>query len=155
MIKRRAGRTLGLVVAGTMALAACGDDGFGPEPRNVVFAASLGIDLDAMTETPSGLFIKDDIEGTGDPVALLDTVSLTYTGWLVNGEEFDSGMFPATLGETALIPGFTEGIVGMRVGGTRTIVIPADLAYGSAGQGSIPGNAVLGFEIMLTSIVPA
>ena len=93
--------------------------------------------------------------GTGEPAALLDTVTLTYTGWLVNGEVFDSGGFPATLGVTALIPGFTEGIVGMRVGGTRTIVIPADLAYGSAGQGSIPGNAVLVFEIMLTLVVRA
>ena len=155
MINRRTGRTLGLAVAATLALAACGDDAFGPEPRDVEFAASLGIDLETMTETSSGLFFKDDIEGTGDPVALLDTVSLSYTGWLVNGEEFDSGMFPATLGETGLIPGFTEGIVGMRVGGTRTLVIPADLAYGSAGQGSIPGNAVLVFEIMLVSILTA
>jgi len=154
MIKRRTGRTLGLAVAATLALAACGDDGFGPEPRDVEFAASLGIDLDNMTETASGLFIRDDSVGTGEPVALLDTVTVTYTGWLVNGEEFDSGGFPATLGVTGLIPGFTEGIVGMRVGGTRTIVIPADLAYGSAGQGSIPSNAVLVFEIMLTSLVP-
>ena len=155
MIKRRTGRTLGLAVAATLALAACGDNGFGPEPTDVEFAASLGIDLDNMTETASGLFVRDDSVGTGEPAALLDTVTLTYTGWLVNGEVFDSGGFPATLGVTALIPGFTEGIVGMRVGGTRTIVIPADLAYGSAGQGSIPGNAVLVFEIMLTLVVRA
>ena len=155
MINTRRGRTLGLAVEATLALAACGDDGFGPEPTDVEFAASLGIDLDTMTETASGLFFKDDSVGTGEPAALLDTVTLTYTGWLVNGEEFDSGGFPATLGETGLIAGFTEGVVGMRVGGTRTIVTPADLAYGSAGQGNIPGNAVLVFEIMVTSIVPA
>ena len=152
---RSTGKMLRMTAVLSLALAACGDNLFGPEPSDVEFAASLGIDLDLMTETASGLFYRDDIVGTGEPAALLDTVTLTYTGWLVDGEEFDSGGFDATLGETALIAGFTEGIVGMQVGGTRTIVIPADLGYGSAGQGSIPGNSVLVFEIMVTALVEA
>ena len=108
-----------------------------------------------MTLTDTGLYYRDDVVGTGEPAALLDTVTLPYTGWLVDGEEFDSGGFDATLGVTGLIAGFTQGIVGMRVGGTRTIVIPADLAYGSEEPGGIPANAVLVFEIVVTMIVEA
>ena len=153
MIKRSSRRTLGLTGAVTLALVACGDTLFGPDPRDVEFAASLGIDLGSMMETTSGLFFRDDFEGTGEPAALGDDVTLTYTGWLVDGEEFDSGGFTATLGVTGLIAGFTEGLVGMRAGGTRTIVIPANLAYGSAQNGIIPGDAVLVFELIVTAVV--
>ena len=153
MIKRSTGSTVGVRAALTLALVACGDTLFGPDPRDVEFAASLGIDLDSMMETTSGLFFRDDLEGTGEPAALGDDVTLTYTGWLVDGEEFDSRGFTATLGETALITGFTEGLVGMQAGGTRTIVIPANLAYGSTPNGIIPGDAVLVFELIVTAVV--
>ena len=113
MIKRSTGRALGLAAALTLASAACGDDVFGPDPEDVEFAASLGIDLDAMTETESGLFIRDDVVGTGDPAAVGDQATVTYTGWLVDGEQFDSNELVALLGVTGLISGFTEGIVGM------------------------------------------
>lgn len=156
MIKKRSGGTVGVAVAVTLALVACGDNPLGPDPRAVEFAASLGIDLDAMTETASGLFVRDDVVGTGEPAVLGDQVTLAYTGWLVDGEEFDSSnAFVVTLGVTNLIAGFTEGVVGMRLGGTRTIVIPADLGYGSQPYLSIPGNAVLVFEFVVTAIVPA
>ena len=145
---------LSVAVAVTLALVACGDGTvFGPDPSDVEFAESLGIDLDSMIETTSGLFFRDDVVGTGEAAALGDDVTLTYTGWLVNGEQFDSGGFTATLGETALIAGFTEGLVGMQAGGTRTIVIPANLAYGSAPNGTIPGDAVLVFELKVTAVV--
>ena len=154
MIERNTGRALGVAAALTLALAACGDTAFGPEPTDVEFAASLGIDLDAMTQTASGLYIRDDIVGTGEiPAELGDEATVTYMGWLVDGEQFDSGELVVELGVTNLIAGFTEGIVGMQVGGTRTIVIPADLAYGSQELAGIPANAVLVFEIMLTSLV--
>jgi FKBP-type peptidyl-prolyl cis-trans isomerase FkpA len=153
MIMRSKGTRLSVAAAVTLALVACGDTLFGPDPRDVEFAASLGIDLGNMNETTSGLFYRDDVEGTGEPAALGDDVTLTYTGWLVDGEEFDSGGFTATLGATSLIAGFTEGLVGMHAGGTRTIVIPAHLAYGPAGQGTIPGDAVLVFELMVTTVV--
>ena len=141
----------------TLALVVCGDNVFGPEPRDVEFAASLGIDLDAMTETASGLFIRDDVVGTGEPAAAGDQLTVFYTGWLVDGEQFDSNELPVTLGVTLLIDGFTEGLIGMQLGGVRTIVIPAHLGYGSQGalQGpvSIPGEAVLVFELELTGLV--
>ncbi len=162
MIMRSMGTRLSVVAAVTLALVACGDTVatvdmevpvFGPDPADVEFAASLGIDLGSMMETTTGLFYRDDIEGAGEPAALGDDVTLTYTGWLVDGEEFDSGGFIATLGATSLIAGFTEGLVGMQAGGTRTIVIPANLAYGSSAPGTIPGNAVLVFELMVTAVV--
>lgn len=141
----------------TLALVACGDNVFGPEPRDVEFAASLGIDLDAMTETASGLFIRDDVVGTGEPAVAGDQLTVLYTGWLVDGAQFDSYEFPVTLGVTPLIDGFAEGLFGMQLGGVRTIVIPAHLGYGSQGKSkgpvSIPGDAVLVFELGLTGLV--
>ena len=155
MIERNRRRVVSLVGVMSLSLVGCGDDALGPNPSDVVFDASLGIVLADMTETSSGLLYQDAVVGTGEAAALLDAVTLTYTGWLANGEEFDSGGFNATLGVTNLIAGFTEGLVGMREGGTRTIVIPANLGYGSSGQGSIPGNAVLVFELMVIALVEA
>ena len=156
MIERNTRRALGVAVALTVALAACGDNAFGPEPTEVEFAASLGIDLSAMTQTASGLYIRDDVLGTGGiPAEIGDQATVTYTGWLVDGEQFDSGDYMVLLGVTPVIAGFAEGILGMESGGTRTIVIPADLGYGSQESHGIPGDAVLVFEIMLTSLVAA
>ena len=148
-----------VALAVTLALVACGDDPvdpgpnlFGPNPRDVEFAESLGIDLDSMTETASGLFYRDDVEGTGEAAAMGDVVTVSYTGWLAKANEFDSGQLQITLGETALIEGFTEGVIGMKLGGTRTIVMPSSLGYGSGGRGQIPGDAVLVFELMVTAL---
>ena len=156
MIERNAGRAFVVAAALAVTLAACGDNAFGPDPDGVEFAASLGIDLSTMTQTASGLYIRDDEVGSGGiPAALGDQATVTYTGWLVDGEQFDSGELVALLGVTNLIDGFTEGILEMRTGGTRTIVVPADLAYGSQELAGIPGNAVLVFEIMLTALTAA
>jgi FKBP-type peptidyl-prolyl cis-trans isomerase FkpA len=152
MIKRRTGRTLGLAVTVTLALVACGDEPLGPEPRDVEFAASLGIDLDNMTETASGLFFRDDEVGTGPVVALDDHATVTYSGWLADGTLFDSGQFEFDVSALGAIAGFVEGVTGMQVGGERTIVVPAELGYRSAGQGSIPGDAVLIFNLILTAL---
>ena len=148
-----------VALAVTLALVACGDDPvdpgpnlFGPNPRDVEVAESLGIDLDSMTETASGLFYRDDVEGTGEAAAMGDVVTVSYTGWLAKANEFDSGQLHITLGETALIDGFTEGVIGMKLGGTRTIVMPSSLGYGSGGAGQIPGDAVLVFELMVTAL---
>ena len=149
-----------VALAVTLALVACGDDPvdpgpnlFGPNPRDVEFAESLGIDLDSMTETASGLFYRDDVEGTGEAAAMGDAVTVSYTGWLAKANEFDSGSLSLTLAEDgAIIAGLIEGIVGMRLGGTRTIVMPSSLGYGSGGRGQIPGDAVLVFELMVTAL---
>ena len=154
MIKRRTGRTLGVAAAVTVALVACGDnDVFGPTPRDAEFAASLGIDLDAMTETASGLFYVDEVVGTGAVAGAGDIATVTYTGWLPDGTEFDSQTgFTFQIGEPGIIDGFSEGVTGMQIGGVRTIVVPPSLGYGSEGRDPVPGDAVMVFELNLTAL---
>lgn len=150
MIKTSSGRTL--VVAATLALLACGDSALGPNPSDVEFAASLNIDLATMTETASGLFLRDDVVGQGDLAASGDSATVDYDLWLADGTSLGGGIFRFILGANEAIAGFDEGVTGMRVGGERTAVIPANLAYGSAGTSGIPGNAVLVYEFGLTAI---
>ncbi len=154
MIKRNTGATLGVVAALALLLAACGD-AVGPNPTDVEFASSLGIDLELMTQTASGLYIRNDSIGAGVAAAPGDQVTVSFTGWLADGTQFDSGEFSLTIGVTNLVAGFTEGVTGMRVDGIRTIVVPAALGYGSNGleDADIPGGAVLVFEITVISIV--
>ncbi len=153
MIKRRTGRTLGLAAAVTVALVACGGNAFGPTPRDAEFAASLGIDLDAMTETASGLFYRDDVLGTGAAAATGDVATVTYIGWLPDGVEFDRGTnFIFQIGAPGFIDGFVEGVTGMQLGGERTIVVPPELGYGSEGRLNVPGDAVMVFNLTLTAL---
>ena len=144
------------VVAGLALLVACGGGGVS-EPENQViedvdFAASLGIDLSQMTETASGLYYEDVVEGTGDPASAGNTVDVAYTGYLTNGTTFDSGSYAFVLAASEAIPGFDEGVTGMKVGGQRRIIIPPALGYGAAGIGAIPGGSVLIFDMELLSI---
>ncbi len=125
---------------------------FGPNPREVEFAARLGIDLDDMTETESGLFYRDDPVGTGEPAGLRDTVMLDATGYLVNREAFYAGRLTVTLGSGQMVVGLMEGLVGVRAGGTRWLVIPADLGYGSDGVEGVPPDAVLVFRLRVTEV---
>ena len=152
MGKRNTATTLGVAAAMALGLAACGD-AVGPDPTDVEFAASLGIDLAQMRRTDTGLYIRDDALGVGEPAVTGDQVVVDFTGWLADGTEFDSGELTIPSLGSGLIDGFTEGVTGMKAEGTRTIVLPADQAYGSQGREGIPGNAVLVFEITVTSVV--
>ena len=144
------------VVAGMALLVGCGDSGVSaPEYQvieNVQFASSLGIDLSQMFRTPSGLYYLDVVEGTGDPAGAQNTVEVSYTGYLTNGTSFDSGNFSFVLASGTVIPGFDEGVTGMKVGGQRRIIIPPALGYGAASVGSIPAGSVLIFDLELLSI---
>ena len=151
MVKRSTRRTLGVAAAVTLALVACGD-AVGPNPRDVEFAASLGIDLDAMTETASGLFFRDDVVGTGAAAGDGDIVTVNFTGWTADGTQFDSGDFTFQIGTAGVIAGFVEGVTGMQLGGERTVVVPAALGFGSEGRQTVPGNAVLVFSLTLTAL---
>ena len=105
-----------------------------------------------------GLKITDEKVGSGPAVKSGDTVTVNYKGMLENGKVFDSSYtrnqpFTTKIGAGQVIKGWDEGIVGMKVGGTRKLVIPPDLAYGSQGAGAtIPPNSTLTFEIQLLSI---
>ncbi len=115
-----------------------------------------------MTTSPSGLQFEDTVTGAGDLAAKGHSVTVHYTGWLyqdgVQGAKFDSSKdrsdpFVFSLGAGMVIRGWDEGVAGMRVGGSRTLIIPAALGYGARGAGGvIPPNATLKFEVELLSI---
>lgn len=138
---------------------ACGDGSTVMDPADVTYAASLGIDIKTMTKTASGLYIKDEIVGTGTLAATGSAVTVDYTGWLPSGAQFDTsvGKSPlpiSNLGSGQVIAGFDEGVTGMRVGGRRLLVIPSKLGYGSQGVGAIPGNSTIIFRIDLRTVTP-
>lgn len=107
---------------------------------------------------PSGLQYNIIKSGFGGRPGLLDDVQVVYTGWLINGKPFDGTepMTPATFTVNKLIPGWTEALTLMRKGDKWHIVIPANLAYGArgAGDGLIPPNQVLVFDMELLDIKP-
>lgn len=107
--------------------------------------------------TPSGLQYQVIKEGSGPKPTAADVVTVHYTGMLIDGKEFDSSMKrgqPATFPLNGVIPGWTEGIQLMKVGGKSKLFIPSKLGYGERGTpgGPIPPNATLIFEVELLSI---
>jgi FKBP-type peptidyl-prolyl cis-trans isomerase len=101
----------------------------------------------------------DLVVGTGAQAVAGNAVNVRYTVWLYNpagtdnkGNQIDTGTYPFVLGRGQAIPGFDQGVQGMRVGGKRRLNVPATLAYGSQGQGNVPPNAALVFEIELLEL---
>jgi FKBP-type peptidyl-prolyl cis-trans isomerase len=111
----------------------------------------------AVITTPSGLQYEVVSRGIGPSPRLSDTVSVHYEGTLLNGEVFDSSYArnePAEFALDEVIPGWTEGIQLMSVGGTYRLFIPPNLAYGEQGYGNfIPANSTLIFKVELLGIV--
>ena len=108
---------------------------------------------------PTKLESEDLKTGSGRAAATGDTVEVQYTGTLMNGTKFDSSYdhggdpFKFTIGKGAVIKGWDQGVVGMKVGGKRRLRIPPDLGYGASGSPpKIPPNAGLIFEIEMVSI---
>jgi FKBP-type peptidyl-prolyl cis-trans isomerase FkpA len=125
--------------------------------EQTTFAPTLNVDLAASTKTASGLYIRDITAGTGSAATGASTVSVYYAGYLSNGQLFDSrsspsNPLPVTLGTNSVIKGWEEGLIGMKVGGTRQLIIPPSLAYGPAGYNAIPPNAVLVFTVQLVAV---
>jgi hypothetical protein len=146
------------------ALAACK----GPPPRadvsgapdSLTYAPALDVNLAQMEKRPNGLYVRDRVVGTGATADSMSTVVVHYTGYLANGDIFDSSKerepIRFTLGIGQVITGWDRGIKGMKVGGKRQLVIPPLMAYGEFGmRPAIPGNATLIFETELVDIVPA
>ena len=108
--------------------------------------------------TDSGLKIEELSEGEGETAAAGQQVSVHYTGWLTDGQKFDSSVdrnqpFQFALGRGMVIRGWDEGVAGMKVGGKRKLTIPPHLGYGAQGAGGvIPPNATLVFEVELLGV---
>ena len=105
--------------------------------------------------TASGLQYMHLVDGEGGMPTAADTVEVHYAGTLLDGTEFDSSIKrgkPASFGLGQVIPGWTEGLQLMRVGGKTRFFIPSDLAYGTGGTRGIPPNSVLIFDVELLTI---
>jgi len=117
--------------------------------------------------TPStsvGTFTQTDlVVGTGADATAGKVITVNYTLWLYDTSKADgkgtlvqtsigSTPFTFTLGAGQVIKGWDQGVVGMKVGGTRRLIVPPDLAYGAVAQNGIPANATLVFEIILLSV---
>jgi len=120
--------------------------GSSPTPTVKAAAASTG-----------GLVSTDTVVGTGAEAVAGKKVTVNYTGTLDDGTKFDSSLdrnqpFDFTLGTGQVIKGWDDGVVGMKVGGKRTLVIPASLGYGASANGAIPANSTLHFDIELLNV---
>ncbi len=145
------------------ATVSCGGDSSGPgtsdlgggtNPATETYAASLGVNISAMTKKSDALYYQDLVTGSGGLATSGHADSVTYTGWLSNGTQFDSNVgkapFGFIVGVGQVIPGWDQGIVGMRVGGTRLLAIGSALAYGTQGRPpAIPSNSTLVFKVQL------
>jgi FKBP-type peptidyl-prolyl cis-trans isomerase FkpA len=138
-----------LALAAMLSLSACGGGGGGSStsPGSVAVAS------------PSQLSFTDNTVGSGPQAVSGKTVNVTYTLWLYSdtaadhkGRQLESGPFSFVLGSGQSIGGFDQGVIGMLVGGTRTVFVPASLGYGASGQGSVPPNSGLVFQITLNSV---
>lgn len=106
---------------------------------------------------PDGLTYQVLATGRGAVASAGTKVKVHYTGWLANGTKFDSSVdrgqpFDFRLGAGMVIPGWDEGVLGMKVGEKRKLTIPAELGYGSRGTGPIPPEATLVFDIELLDV---
>lgn len=159
-------RMSGLVAATVVALvmAGCADDAPDapglPEGHRVAerYAGELNVELEEMERRPTGLYVQDVVVGEGARADSGDIVIVHYTGWLPQGRQFDSSRdggepLEVAIGYGRVIDGWDHGIVGMRVGGQRRLVIPPSLAYGEDGVGPIPGNSTLVFDVELLDVV--
>jgi FKBP-type peptidyl-prolyl cis-trans isomerase len=126
-----------------------------------VLAAGCGGSNNPASPSANVPFSQTDlVVGTGATANAGNFVTVGYTGWLYDasktdnkGAQFDSSpAYSFTLGAGTVITGWDQGVAGMKVGGQRRLVIPPDLAYGSAGNGPIPGNATLVFDITLQQV---
>ena len=135
----------------------------------IAVSAACGSSTTAPTSSPDSgittLQITDVKAGTGIQGTNGRILTVNYTGWLYStsaadhhGNQFDSSRDPGrqpysfTLGVNQVIAGWDQGLLGMRVGGQRTLIIPPSLGYGSRGTTGIPGNSTLVFDVELLDV---
>lgn len=140
---------------------AYGDEGIAgsiPPKATLIFEIEL-LRVDAKGRKPM-IEVTEIAPGEGPAAKAGDTVEVHYKGTFLDGKQFDSSYdrnqtFPVVIGETKLIPGFTQGLIGMKQGGKRKVVIPYELAYGEQGRPPvIPPMATLQFELEIVKLTP-
>lgn len=125
------------------------------DAKNALYSALVQAISD--TGAVNKLIVDDITNGTGTVVKTGDTVTVNYIGMLKNGSVFDSSYahgspFTFTVGDGKVIKGWDQGLVGMKVGGKRILVVPPALGYGSEATGPIPADSVLVFGIQLLDV---
>ena len=145
-----------------VALAAAPEPSKEPAQKPAAETAAREGKTSKMITTPSGLQFEDTVVGTGASPKPGQTCVMHYTGWLwengAKGKKFDSSVdrgqpFEFQIGLGMVIKGWDEGVMTMKVGGKRTLLIPANLGYGSRGAGGvIPPNATLVFDVELLGL---
>ena len=151
---------LGLALAASLPLSA--EEKAAPKPAEKAAAKPADKKESKMVKTASGLQYEDVVVGAGAEPKAGQTCSVHYTGWLyengVKGKKFDSSVdrgqpFPFSVGRGQVIRGWDEGVLSMKVGGKRNLIIPPGLAYQDRGAGGvIPPNATLFFEVELLGV---
>ena len=117
---------------------------------------TIGVPEDSLRRAANGVWIHDLQVGTGPEATAGATLSVHFVAFLANGTIFsatDRKPFEFTLGSGTVIDGWEDGIPGMRVGGRRQLVIPPDRGYGTTGDGPVPPDAVLVFDVTLVDVV--
>ena len=155
-------RTTLVLIATIAALAGCKQQ---TPPAASVPAETAAAPAATPPAPPITELVKTDtVPGNGEPIASGQVAVVHYTGWLYDpaapdhkkGAPFDSsrsrGPFSFPIGGGQVIAGWDQGVLGMKVGGQRTLIIPSDLAYGDGGRGPIPPKAPLLFEVELLEI---
>ena len=126
------------------------------DPAQLFYAPELEVDLTDFERTSSGLYVEDLEIGEGPIARRTSRVWIEYVGWLPDGTLFDGNvggdLYNLRLGGNEVIRGWNEGIVGMRRGGIRRLVVPPRLGYGSQRRGDIPPGSTLVFYIELVDV---
>lgn len=164
--------TIACVLSGLLAAAPAkgainksADQASGPSPKSTKPSTPIGSALRTMPKELKSLLVEDTIVGQGKIAIRGKTIKVNYSGWLYDpatstgrGKPVDTSVggepFIFTLGEGKVIKGWESGFENMRVGGKRKLLIPAELAYGAAGAGTvIPPHAPLMFEVELLEVL--
>lgn len=125
-------------------------------PAAETFDPSLGVDLSQMTKTASGVYEQDVVVGNGQELTTPAIIEVYYVAYLPNGTIVDQSLqrsFTFDL-RTDTAEGVIEGMIGMKVGGRRLLVVPSNLALGPCGKGPVPPNSTVVYEFELLAINP-
>ena len=148
--------TIGIIIVAVLVVVGIAISGGTGSKQQAAAPKETGTATAAWT-LDNGLALEDLTVGTGAEAKAGDMVTVNYIGRLTNGQEFDNSYtrgnpIQFSLGAGQLIPGFEQGVLGMKVGGKRKLTIPPALGYGDQGAGGIPGKSTLVFEVELMGV---